>query len=317
VTASTNPQRTLALVTDALEAPANAAVARVVDMEGPMWFEEWPGPRERTFVLLHGLGGSHLNWRLVAPALAARGRVLVPDLVGFGRTPRAGRSSSVAANRRVLSRFLAEVATGDVVVAGNSMGGALALLLAAFEPGSVSGVVPTSPVLPWVVTAAPAPIVVGGFTVYRIPAVGEWVVRGRFRRLPAERAVRLGFRLTMRDPAAVPDELVRAHVELTRERQSDADAPAAFLEGARSILRLLRPRGAYRATLDTVRCPVLLIHGARDRFVPAAYARAARRSHPRWELRMFPDVGHVPQLEAPDRWLREVLAWLDGRAARA
>src|SRR5436190_15516557 len=87
-----------------------------VDLDGPVWFEEWPGPPERTFVLLHGLGGSHVNWRVVAPRLARRGRVLVPDLAGFGRTPRAGRPSTVLANRRLVGRFLERCATGAVVL---------------------------------------------------------------------------------------------------------------------------------------------------------------------------------------------------------
>jgi pimeloyl-ACP methyl ester carboxylesterase len=56
---------------------------------------------------------------------------------------------------------------------------------------------------------------------------------------------------------------------------------------------------------------VLLLHGARDRFVPLRFAEAAAERHPRLELRVFPDLGHVPQLEAPDLWLAAVEGWLD------
>jgi pimeloyl-ACP methyl ester carboxylesterase len=283
-----------------------------VDLDGPLWFEEWPGPAERTFVLVHGLGGSHVNWRLVAPRLARRGRVLVPDLAGFGRTPRAARPSTVLANRQLVGRFLERCATGANVLCGNSMGGAIALLQAAFEPESVAGIVPTSSVLPWGARRAPAPIVGLGFAVYRMP-FGDWVVRQRFERVSAERTVSLGFRLTMADPTAVPEDVVRAHIELARERRGDPDAAAAFVDGARSVLRLLRLRGPYRTALDRVRCPVLVVHGDRDRFVPAAFARAACRAHPAWALRVLTGVGHVPQLEAPDRWLATVERWIDDR----
>ena len=291
-------------------AAANPRV-HAVDIGGPVSFEEWEGPRERTFVLLHGLGGSHLNWRLVAPDLARRGRVLVPDLAGFGLTPRAGRSSAILPNRRLLSRFLREQASGEVILAGNSMGGAHALLQAAFEPDSVAGIIPTSSVLPWARGGVPAPIVAGGFTLYRIPGLGERVVRGRFNHLGAEQSVRLGFRLTAHDASAIPEDLVRLHIDLQRARLHDPDASAAFLEGARSILRLLRPRGPYRAALDAVRCPVLLIHGSRDRFVPPAFARAAAIRHPDWRLIVMPEVGHIPQMEAPHRWTVAVHRWLD------
>jgi pimeloyl-ACP methyl ester carboxylesterase len=286
------------------------AEPNVIDIDGPVRVETWHGPAERTFVLLHGLGGSHLNWRRVAPELSRSGRVLVPDLPGFGRTPRAGRSASLLAGRRIVAELIRRQGRGAIVLAGNSMGGAIALLQAAFEPDSVAGVVATAAVLPWARGGVPAAIVMGGFAVYQIPAVGDWVVRNRFRRLPAERAVRLGFRITTCDPASVPESLVREHAELLRLRMNDAEAPAAFLEGARSILRLLRRSGSYGAALRRVRCPVLLIHGERDRFVPVAFARAAGRAHADWELLILPHVGHVPQLEAPGSWVESVTAWL-------
>ncbi len=64
---------------------------RWVDLDGPTHYVEWTGPDERTFVLVHGLGGSVLSWLAVGPGLASSGRVLAIDLPGFGRTPRAGR----------------------------------------------------------------------------------------------------------------------------------------------------------------------------------------------------------------------------------
>src|SRR5439155_876425 len=79
-----------------------------------------------TLVLVHGLGGSHVNWMAVAPALARDARVLAVDLAGFGRTPLGERSADVHANRILLDRFLEAVAAGPVVLVGNSMGGLVA-----------------------------------------------------------------------------------------------------------------------------------------------------------------------------------------------
>ena len=55
---------------------------------------------------------------------------------------------------------------------------------------------------------------------------------------------------------------------------------------------------------------VLVIHGREDRLVPIGYAEAALAGHPDWEMRLLPKVGHVPQMEAPDRWLAAVEEWL-------
>ena len=64
-------------------------------------------------------------------------------------------------------------------------------------------------------------------------------------------------------------------------------------------------------------CPVLLIHGREDRLVRVRTAIAAGEAHPEWRLRIFDDVGHVAQLEAPDRWLAEVEDWLETEAVPA
>src|SRR6266487_5983253 len=79
-------------------------------------------------VLVHGLGGSAVNWVAVGPGLATRARVLAPDLAGFGRSPLAGRSARVQANQRLLGRFIDEFAVDPVILVGNSMGGMIALL---------------------------------------------------------------------------------------------------------------------------------------------------------------------------------------------
>lgn len=284
--------------------------SRFADLGGPVHYIEWDGPPERTFVLVHGLGGAHLNWVLVGPELAKSGRVLAVDLAGFGRTPRAGRSSKLTANRALLSHFIEEVAGGPVVLGGNSMGGGIGMMQAAVEPSSVSGLVLTCSIYPWAPGGFPSPVIVGGFAAYRMKRVGEWVVRQRFERLDADRMVRLSLRLATVDIRRIPEDVIRAHVELLVERAEDPDTGPAFLEAARSLISLGRSPERGRAILDQIKCPVLAIHGRQDRLVPAAFAWAATEAHPDWWIRVLPDVGHVPQLEAPDRWIANVEEWL-------
>lgn len=293
----------------ALELPQS----RFVDLDGPVHYVEWEGPADRTFVLVHGLGGSHLNWLLVAPELARHGRVVVPDLPGFGRSPLAGRRSAMHVGRRLLGDFIRKVATGQVILGGNSMGGGYAMLHAAFEPDSVAGLVLAGSVFPWAPAGIPSPLVVGGFALYRTPWLGDRAVRARLRRLDPERVVRWGFRITTSDPAAIPPAIVRAHIDLVRERQEDLDAARAFLEAARSILWLGARPALSRRVMGAIRCPVLVVHGTRDRLVPVAYALSALERHPTWDHAILPGIGHVPQLEAPERWLDAVERWLVDR----
>jgi pimeloyl-ACP methyl ester carboxylesterase len=286
--------------------------SRSVDLGGPVHYVEWPGPAGRTFVLVHGLGGSLLSWLAVGPGLARRGRVLALDLPGFGRSPRAGRRSRLSEQRALLSRFIDRFANpGPVVLVGNSMGGGISMLEAALEPGGVEGLVLSNSVLPIARGSLPAPIVMLGFGLYQVPWVGEWVARQRITRLEAERAVRLGLRIIAADPATIPPDLVRLHVEQLVRHQQDEDAGPAFLEAARSLMALGRRRDVVRWVVESVKCPVLVIHGTRDRLVPVGYAEAAVRARQDWDVRLLGGVGHVPQMEAPDLWLEAVEDWLD------
>ncbi|MEW6059031.1 MAG: alpha/beta fold hydrolase [Actinomycetota bacterium] len=288
---------------------------RFAELGGPVHYVEWNGPVERTFVLVHGLGGSHLSWSLIGRDLSRHGRVIAIDLAGFGRTPRDGRSSKLSANRALLARFLDEVVGRPAVLVGNSMGGAIVMLQAAREPASAESVVLTGSVFPWARGGLPSPLVMAGFALYQVPVAGEWAARQRLAGLSAERAVRLGFRVVTADPSPVPEELIRLHVELFAEGQQDPDLGPALLEAARSLLALGRHRELARRVLEAVRCPVLVIHGQADRFVPVAFARAESQRHSSWHVQLQPGVGHVPMIEAPDLWIAAVENWLRETAA--
>ena len=286
------------------------------ELGGPVCFRAWDGPGDLTFVLVHGLGGSHLTWVQVAPGLSGLGRVVALDLPGFGATPRAGRSTGIMDLRRTLSAFISEATSGPVVIAGNSLGGGLGVLQAAIEPATVGGLVLTSSIFPWpgspasFVASLPHPAIGAAFLLYDTPRLGEWFVSERLRRLDGEQLVRTGLRYVAAHPGRIPSGVVAAMVELADARMGDPEIVPAFVDAARSILRLGRRPDVARRALDAVACPVLVIHGRRDRLVPPSFAEAELARHPSWRARFFPDVGHAPQMEAPGRWLGEVADWM-------
>src|SRR5437588_6657111 len=96
--------------------------SRIVDLDGPVHIADFGGEGP-SVVLVHGLGGSHVNWLAAGPLLARVARVVAIDLVAFGRTPPKGRSASVVANAELLARFIKSEMGGSAVVVGNSMGG--------------------------------------------------------------------------------------------------------------------------------------------------------------------------------------------------
>ncbi|MFZ0159326.1 MAG: alpha/beta hydrolase [Kineosporiaceae bacterium] len=293
-------------------------MSRWVDLDGPVHYVDYGGPRGGpVLVLVHGLGGSLLNWAAVAPALARTGRVLALDLAGFGRTKGGGRSTSVQANQRLLHRFLTEVSGGPAILVGNSMGGLITVLQANEHPETVAAAVLIDPALPVGPRARPDPLVGMAFTAYALPAVGRAVLHGTRRIGSADVTARALLRLCCVDAARVPEHVVAQHLDLARERHGDPDTDSELLVAARSLMWVLARRGRHAELLRNITVPVLLLHGDKDRLVPIAAARAAAAANQHWRFAVAHGVGHVPQLEVPDWTLDQILHWLATDAAAA
>jgi pimeloyl-ACP methyl ester carboxylesterase len=281
-----------------------------VDFGGP------PGCPAPPVVLVHGLGGSHLDWVLIAAALAAQRRVLALDLAGFGLTPAAGRLATVQASAALLGRFVREVAGAPAVLVGNSMGGTVSMLHARADPATVAGLV---------LIDAPVPVpgswrwpdqrLAADFALYATPGVGEFYLwSARWRLTPRQQAERI-LELCFADPRRASPAVTEASVRLAQVRRAMPGTEQAFLQAARSLGALVGWPGQYRALAGALDAPVLLIHGEQDRLVPVAAARRAAAAHPGWATALLPDVGHTPQLEAPGQVTAAISRWLAGRAA--
>jgi pimeloyl-ACP methyl ester carboxylesterase len=299
------------------EGPATRALelpeSRWADAGGPVHYREWEGPADGpVFLLVHGLGGSLLNWALVAPGLASHGRVLALDLAGFGRTPPAGRGSGIGPGRRLLDGFVRALDLPTVVLVGNSMGGTIALAQAAHAPGTIRALVLVDAAFPPArsVLRAVAPGVAIGFLAASSRRFGPAILLAQARRFGPDGLVRATLEFSAADARTVDPRLVAAMAESVAA-YGDGDAAArAFVDATRSVVRaFLFPR-RYRALARAVRTPALVIHGARDPLVPPASAWSAVRDHANWSLTVLPNAGHLPQMEMPGRWLAVVDRWL-------
>ncbi len=278
--------------------------SRTLDVGGPVHVADFGG-RGTPMVLVHGLGGSHANWLAVGDALARDHRVVAPDLAGFGLTRPEGRSCSVEANAELLTGVIEEIGRPAVLV-GNSMGGMIAMMVAARRPALVEGLVLVGAAMPRPRSSRLDLAVTAAFVTYAFPGLGEMYVRQRAQRLGPEGLVRETIKLCTVDPSRVPRDVYEAHVELARTRREFPWAMEAYLDAARSLVRVLVQRRRYVAMMRSISAPTMLVHGDHDRLVPVAAARLAAQTCPRWRLEVFEDCGHTPQLEMPEKFVQTV-----------
>jgi pimeloyl-ACP methyl ester carboxylesterase len=282
---------------------------------------EWNGDggsasqAQPTVVFVHGLGGSTVNWELVGGPLANRlaTRVVAFDLAGFGHTALGSRKATLAANGQLLRSLIADL--GPVVLVGNSMGGALAVGLAARHPELVHALVLVDPALPremrppGVRESLDGLANLGGLAAAAVPVIGPRLVRNRMRRLGPGGTVDATLRIVCAQPGRVDPTLRRHMIELTAYRAQGDDSARAYHDAIRSIVRYTAMRMA--ADIRSVHVPTLIIHGKHDRLVPISLARATRRRRTDWTLEVFDDCGHVPQIEQPERFVAVTADWIE------
>ena len=287
---------------------------KTVDLDGPVHYIDFGG-EGKPLLMVHGLGGNALNWMAVGPGLSEHHHAIAIDLTGFGQTPLFHRSAAVGANARLVHAFIEQVLGEPVILMGNSMGGHIAIVEAADHPRWVRGLILVDPAIPGVRVIRPQAGLLGVAAALSIPGLAEIVLDRRVRVLGAERLVQQTINVVAADPARIDPHVIKAHVELTRERANlGRQYSRAFLQATRSLgLRMADLR--FWTKVKTISAPTLVVHGDLDRLIPVSAARDLVRRRPDWTLEVFEGVGHVPMMETPEQFLRVVDQWMTYRIA--
>lgn len=311
--------------------PLSDAVLPPVDMSIPPWpgtdqtsggvtlhVRRTPGPvsAEATAVYVHGLGGSATNWTDLAGQLSGHVPGIAVDLPGFGRTePPEPFDYSMPAHADTVARFIRGLDAGPVHLLGNSMGGAISMLLTARHPELVRTLTLISPAMPDL-RPYPSRMSDPRLTVAYLPVVGPTVRRRMAREHLDTRVMRL-LNLCFAEPDRIPESRKREAAEEFRERERLVWSNPAL---ARSTLGLFRtwlaPRSRSLWSLaPTIDVPTLVVWGAKDKLVTVRKAPRTARLLPRGRLLVLPSTGHVSQMERPGTVARAVLGMWEHTAA--
>lgn len=276
---------------DRLERAYTTSPEDFVRAEGLRLHVRDTGPRDApVLILLHGLGSSLHTWEPWARTLSASYRVIRFDLPGFGLTGADPTGDySDARSVAVLGALMDSLSIHHAAIAGNSMGGKIAWMFAAAHPGRVDALILISP------DGFASP----GFEYGKRPEIPA-VARLLPYILPAW-LLRMNLAPAYGDPA----RLTGATLDRYRDMMLAPGVRRAML--ARMEQVMLEPPEPF---LARIAAPALLVWGERDGLIPfrnaADYLRAIAGSR----LVSFPELGHVPQEEAPEQSVAPVQAFL-------
>jgi pimeloyl-ACP methyl ester carboxylesterase len=286
-------------------------ISKTLDLGGESVHYADFGGTGPTFVLVHGLGGSHANWLALAPRLAKLGRVVAIDLPGFGRSAWSAAGTSMEVLSRALAQFMDAMSPKEPVhLVGNSMGGMLSVLEGHARPERVASALLVCPALPPPRGAKSDPLWMRMLFIACVPW-GYLVLRRGGRRVGPEKLTRQLLALCCVDPSKVPADVVEAHIALAIERAKKPWGEHAFAQATRSLLVLLVFGKRLRTALRELTPPTLIVHGDKDRLVDINASRAVVKRNPRIALEELPNLGHTPQLEAADVVMAAAAPWLN------
>ena len=234
-------------------------------------------------LLLHGLGGSHDDWRLQIPEFAARHRVIVPDLRGFGTSERR-EPFTIQQHARDMAALLSALAIDRAHVVGLSMGGAVAIEFALQAPAATRSLV--------LINTAP------GYT------LTSWQ-RRRMAWLRVLVALVLGVQGVARVygkgmfPARNQGRLRKRYIQ-----HASHTSRWAYLATLRALTRW-----NAESRLAAIRAPTLVIGAEHDMTTSAEKRRWCARI-PGARFVEIPGSRHHSELDSPERFNREVLAFL-------
>lgn len=286
-----------------LEAKYARPTSKFVDLPSGvrMHYRDDGDPAKPVVMLVHGYGDSFLSWEPWIERLSPDFHVITIDLPGHGltRAP-AGYAPSADAFADEVDALAGKLGLPPFAIVGNSMGGGVAWQVASRYPARVSALV--------LVDAAGWP----ASTLTKPPLA--------FRILQSPTGI---FYLKHFETRPITGPALKAdvvHKDLITPGFVDRWVEVQRAPGHRDILMGMRPGQhsvATEAVLSKIAAPTLVLHGDQDVIIQPEAGRKFAAAIPGAKLITYPDAGHLPQLDVPDRSASDVAAFLKSVEAPA
>lgn len=286
-----------------LEAKYARPTSKFAELPGGvrMHYRDDGDPSRPVVMLVHGFGDSFLSWEPWIERLSPQFRVITIDLPGHGLTsaPK-GYIPNSDAYADLVDALAAKLNLPPFALVGNSMGGGVAWQVAVRHPQRLSALV--------LVDAAGWPATTLKEPPLAFKLMGTPVGRFLLTHIETRPITEAGLKADVVDKSIITPAFVDRWVEVQR-------AP-----GHRPILMGMSPGKnsvATEAVLATIKAPTLVLHGEQDVIIEPASARKFAAAIPGARLITYPNAGHLPQVEIPDRSAADVADFLKAQAVPA
>jgi pimeloyl-ACP methyl ester carboxylesterase len=257
-------------------------------------------------LLIHGLGATKASWLTVVAPLAKHHRVIAVDMPGFGASskPIAPYDAPWFANQAFA--LFDSLGIDRAFVAGNSMGGRIAMEMAMRRPERLRGIACLCPAAAFLHRPAL------NFVRFLRPELGVIA-----RALPRKQ-MNANLRQLFADPGCVHESWYEGAIDDFMSTWRNARARLAFLRALRNIY-LDEPLGdeGFWTRLANMETPAMYIYGRHDGLITHRFATKVRETVPHAKVNVWNDCGHVPQIEFPERTASEMTRFFRTAGATA
>jgi pimeloyl-ACP methyl ester carboxylesterase len=269
-------------------------------------------------LFVHGLAGASINWTDLAALLRDRLAIEALDLPGFARSgPALDGDYSLQAQARTVIAYLETSGRGPVHLVGNSMGGAISLLVAEQRPDLVRTLTLISPAVPDNKLRAHPLKSNWRMGLLVVPIVGMLALR-KMGAIPVETRIKGTVALCFADPARLSRARYDDMVAEAKVHEAHPWGNVAVLRATRGLVRsqFLRNRSGWRA-MRLITAPTLVLWGDEDKLVASDLAAYVAADIPNSRLRVLEHIGHVAMMEDPQTTARAMIALLDDASSGA
>jgi pimeloyl-ACP methyl ester carboxylesterase len=282
-----------------------ASDSKFIHLNGVRVHYQESGQGHPSLILLHGSFLSHFSWRHVVEPLARHRKVVTFDRIAFGQTERplfrCWTKSHIGCNpytpeaqADLTIALMDNLGIDQTVLVGNSTGGTIALLTALRHPQRIQALIIVGG------------MVYSGYPVSTMPAWVKSLLPTWFGPLVVRTAIGRAYTAMIRsfwyDPFKLPSEVLSTYRSLLQIDQWEH----AIWELIQATHHL-----SLESQLSSLRIPILVVSGEKDRTVPLEQSIRLVKALPHPSLGILPDCGHLPQEECPESFLRVAQRFLE------